>query len=222
MSQRYPENGRRPFLRPDYRPHHPPGLDGSSKDLGVGDSFNRDTTSENQFDSLGQGQGGYGNQGVYGGRPEGEYGGQGQPPFGNGNNNQNNNPNNNQHNDNANNNANSNQNQNTNANQNGKPNNNNGGSLVGGPPIQQDMVKNEVGKRQEDGDESSPENDVSSCPDGIEQGNEGDLIPPNDSGGGSTPGKRMVVNTAKKGSSTRVETKTSGIIVAMAMVIALV
>lgn len=83
------------------------------------------------------------------------------------------------------------------------------------------MVKDEVRKRQEDGDESSPENDASSCS-GIEQSNEQDLIPPNDSGGGSTPGKRMVVNTAKKGSSTRVETKTSGIIVAMAMVIAMV
>lgn len=178
----------------------------------MGDSFNRDIPSEKQFGSLGQVQGG--------------YGGSGELPFGN--NNQNNNPNQNQNqnqnqnnnaNDNINNNANSNQNQNTNANQNAKPNNSYGG---GGPPVQKDAVKDEVGKRQEDFDESSPENDASSCG-GIEQSNEEDLIPPNDSGG-STPGKRMVVNTAKKGSSTRVETKTSGItcIVAMAMVIALV
>lgn len=193
----------------------------------IGDSLNRDATSEKQFGRPGQGQGGYGSQG-YDGRPEGgygTYGGQGgyggrpgreQPPFGNGNNNQNQN---NNANNNINNNANSNQNQNTNAYQNANPNN--VGSLVGRPPVQRDVVKGEVGKRQEEDDTDRPcPDNGSNCDDDSEQGNKGDLIPPD--GGDGTPGKRSEVNTAKKGSSTRVEAKTCGIIVAMAVVIALV
>lgn len=176
--------------------------------------MNRDAADEKQFGGPGQGQGGYGSQG-YGDRPGGGYGtyggqggygrpGQGQPPDQNNNNN------------NVNNNANSNQNQNANAYQDANPNNN-VGSLVGRPPVQRDV--GEVGKRQEEEDGRSCPDNGSNRDDDSDQG-KGDLIPPD--GGDGTPGKRSEENTAKKGSSTRAEAKTCGIIVAMAVVIALV
>lgn len=231
--QRYPENGRRPFLRPDYRPYRPPGLDGSVENLPAGDTLSRDAPSEKQFGRPGPGQGGYPSQGGYGGRPggyggQGGYGGgsgQGQPPFGNGNNNNQNNRNNNQNNNqnqnqnnnannNINNNVNNNQNQNTNANQNAN------GNRVGRPPTQ-DTVKEEVRKRQEDNPTDDCEDDGDDGDDDLKVSEEEYLIPPSDDGDDS-PGKRSVVNTAKKSSSARVEIKTCGIVIAMAVVVALV
>ncbi|KAL0637925.1 hypothetical protein Q9L58_003002 [Maublancomyces gigas] len=312
----YPENGRRPFVRPDYRPYRPPGLDISNEEHAV-ETSTRDAPSEKQYGRPGPGPGGYGGRpgqggyggggyggrpgqggyggGGYGGRPgQGGYGGggyggrPGQGGYGGGgyggrpgqggyggnqnnnqnqnqnqnqNNNQNQNQNNNQNNNvnnNVNNNANNNQNQNANANQNANTNANANGNRVGVPPVQNDATNDEIEKRQDDpscpedddscdpttgdggsepdkrtvekrhDDPSCPEGDDScdpttsdpSCPEG-DDSCEPELIPPGN-GGGSEPGKRMVVESAKKGSGTRVETKACGMIVAMVMVMALV